>query len=230
MQFLDSLNISSYFVPVDLHDVLEVKITAGKSNKRSISYSGIKFPNQENDLILKAYDLLDNDFDLLATDGTAAFLNNRGISCRRVNKVMEGQPHIVDLIKNGQISLIINTTEGKRSKADSYSIRATAISKKVPYTTTVAGASAALMALTAAPRSPPRPSRRRRRRGGALLGRGRRDEREVLRLRRVCLAVRVVLACDLFLTHHDRSSFCVLHFLSPGRIGPPASCDKIRLM
>ena len=75
-------------------------------------------------------------------------LNNRGISCRRVNKVMEGQPHIVDLIKNGQISLIINTTEGKRSKADSYSIRATAISKKVPYTTTVAGASAALMALT----------------------------------------------------------------------------------
>ena len=91
---------------------------------------------------------LDNDFDLLATDGTAAFLNDRGISCRRVNKVMEGQPHIVDLIKNGQISLIINTTEGKRSKADSYSIRATAISKKVPYTTTVAGASAALMALT----------------------------------------------------------------------------------
>tara|TARA_Y100001970_G_scaffold24499_1_gene29154 strand:+ start:143 stop:3364 length:3222 start_codon:yes stop_codon:yes gene_type:complete len=91
---------------------------------------------------------LDDNFDLLATDGTAAFLNNRGISCSRVNKVMEGQPHIVDLIKNGEISLIINTTEGKRSKADSYSIRATAISKKVPYTTTVAGASAALMALT----------------------------------------------------------------------------------
>ena len=57
-------DISSYFVPVDLHDVLEVKITPGTSNKRSISYSGIKFPNQENDLILKAYDLLDNDFDL----------------------------------------------------------------------------------------------------------------------------------------------------------------------
>ncbi len=98
--------------------------------------------------LVKFLKALDNDFDLLATDGTAAFLNNRGISCRRVNKVMEGQPHIVDLIKNGQISLIINTTEGKRSKADSYSIRATAISKKVPYTTTVAGASAALMALT----------------------------------------------------------------------------------
>ena len=87
--------------------------------------------------------VLDDSFDLIATDGTAAFLNGRGISCLRVNKVMEGQPHIVDLIKNGQISLIINTTEGKRSKADSYSIRATAISKKVPYTTTVAGASAA---------------------------------------------------------------------------------------
>ena len=91
---------------------------------------------------------LDKDFDLVATDGTAAFLSDRGISCSRVNKVMEGQPHIVDLIKNGEIALIINTTEGKRSKADSYSIRATAISKKVPYTTTVAGASAALMALT----------------------------------------------------------------------------------
>jgi 4-diphosphocytidyl-2-C-methyl-D-erythritol kinase len=61
-------NLSSYFIPIGLHDVLELKTTSGILKKRSISYSGIKFPNQENDLILKAYDLLDNDFNLPPVD------------------------------------------------------------------------------------------------------------------------------------------------------------------
>ncbi|OUU75046.1 MAG: carbamoyl phosphate synthase large subunit [Methylococcaceae bacterium TMED69] len=86
-------------------------------------------------------------FEIIATKGTASALVNNGISCVEINKVMQGQPHIVDAIKNGEIDLIINTTEGKSSIADSYSIRANALSKKVPYTTTVAGATAAIMAL-----------------------------------------------------------------------------------
>ena len=57
-------NLSSYFIPVELHDILEVKATSSTLRKRSISYSGIKFLDQENDLIIKAYDLLDNDFNL----------------------------------------------------------------------------------------------------------------------------------------------------------------------
>ena len=86
-------------------------------------------------------------FEIIATKGTAQALINNGIPCVEINKVMQGQPHIVDAIKNGEIDLIINTTEGKSSIADSYSIRANALAKKVPYTTTVAGATAAIMAL-----------------------------------------------------------------------------------
>ena len=64
----DFHNLSSYFVPIALQDILEVNIVSNKSPKRSISYSGIIFPNQENDLILRAYDLLDNDFNLPAVN------------------------------------------------------------------------------------------------------------------------------------------------------------------
>ncbi|MGR8918834.1 MAG: carbamoyl-phosphate synthase large subunit [Gammaproteobacteria bacterium] len=87
-------------------------------------------------------------FRIIATAGTAAFLREAGIECERVNKVLEGQPHVVDMIKNDDIDLIINTTEGKRSIADSSSIRSNALGRRVPYTTTVAGATAAVMALT----------------------------------------------------------------------------------
>jgi len=89
-----------------------------------------------------------NGFKLIATAGTAEYLKSAGIECARVNKVAEGQPHIVDLIKNDGIDLIINTTGGKRSIADSFSIRASALNRRVAYTTTVAGAMAAVMALS----------------------------------------------------------------------------------
>ena len=101
-------------------------------------------------IIVELFRSIGDEFNVVATDGTALRMKENGIACSRVNKVMQGQPHIVDLIKNGEIALIINTTEGKRSNADSYSIRASALGKKVPYTTTVAGATAALMALTEA--------------------------------------------------------------------------------
>ncbi len=86
-------------------------------------------------------------FEVVATRGTARTLALAGVPCQAVNKVLEGQPHIVDMIKNDQISLIINTTEGKQAIADSFAIRRTALQRRVPYTTTMAGALATVMAL-----------------------------------------------------------------------------------
>lgn len=82
-------------------------------------------------------------FSLVATRGTATVLAAAGIAVAPVNKVAEGRPHIVDMIKNGEISLIINTVEDKRAVHDSYSIRRAALQRKVTYYTTLAGARAA---------------------------------------------------------------------------------------
>lgn len=87
------------------------------------------------------------NFEVVSTRGTAAKLNESGIECSLVNKVYEGRPHIVDMIKNDEICLIINTTEGKKAISDSYTIRAAALQHKVSYTTTIAGANATCMAL-----------------------------------------------------------------------------------
>ena len=86
-------------------------------------------------------------FEVVSTRGTAAKFNENGVECSQVNKVHEGRPHIVDMIKNDEIKLIINTTEGKQAIADSYTIRAAALQHKVSYTTTLAGARATCMAL-----------------------------------------------------------------------------------
>jgi len=91
--------------------------------------------------------LLGKGFRLVATRGTAAAIRAADIKCDVVNKVMEGRPHIVDMIKNGQIDLIVNTTEGKQAIADSYTIRRSALQHKVSYSTTLAGARATCMAL-----------------------------------------------------------------------------------
>jgi len=79
-------------------------------------------------------------FSLVATKGTAASLNDLGIECQAVNKVREGRPHIVDMIIDGKVDLIVNTTEGKQAIADSFTIRREALQHKVCYTTTIAGA------------------------------------------------------------------------------------------
>ncbi len=86
-------------------------------------------------------------FRLVATRGTALALRAHGLACETVHKVGEGRPHIVDLIKNDQIALIINTTEGKQAIADSFSIRREALMHKVSYTTTLAAARATCQAL-----------------------------------------------------------------------------------
>ena len=86
-------------------------------------------------------------FDLVATHGTAKHLAAAGVSCRRANKVREGRPHIVDMIKNGEIDLIVNTTEGKQALHESHSIRAEAVRKGVTYYTTLGAAIATCTAI-----------------------------------------------------------------------------------
>ena len=98
--------------------------------------------------------LLERGFRVIATGGTASYLADQGLSVERVRKVLEGRPHIVDSMKNGEVQLVFNTTEGKQSLADSYEIRRTALMMKIPYFTTSAGALAAAQAITAMAHGP----------------------------------------------------------------------------
>ena len=93
--------------------------------------------------------LIEQGFDVVATGGTQRYLAEQGLPVERVNKVAEGQPHIVDKIIDGDIALIFNTTEGWQSFKDSKSIRASALEEKVPYYTTAAASSAAASAIHA---------------------------------------------------------------------------------
>jgi carbamoyl-phosphate synthase large subunit len=91
--------------------------------------------------------LHDAGFKIVATGGTSAFLLDHGIPNQRVNKVRQGRPHIVDMIKNGEIDLIINTTSNKRAVSESCSIRRAALAFDIPYSTTIAGARATALAI-----------------------------------------------------------------------------------
>ena len=88
-------------------------------------------------------------FSILATGGTAAFLTEKGVPVTRINKVMEGRPDVVDAMKNGEIQLVINTTQGAKAVADSFSLRRTALMNNIAYFTTAAGARAAADGITA---------------------------------------------------------------------------------
>ncbi|SNR96155.1 MULTISPECIES: carbamoyl-phosphate synthase large subunit [unclassified Azospirillum] len=87
-------------------------------------------------------------FKIIATKGTAKFLTDAGITVRAVNKVLEGQPHIVDEMINGAVQLVFNTVEGPQAMSDSFSLRRTALTNNIPYYTTVAGAEAAVEAIS----------------------------------------------------------------------------------
>ncbi len=93
--------------------------------------------------------LLAQGFKLIATGGTHAYLVDQGLEVAFVKKVLEGRPHIVDAMKNGEVQILINTTEGKQSLADSFSIRRTALMMKIPYFTTTPAAQAAAHAIAA---------------------------------------------------------------------------------
>lgn len=119
---------------------------------------GVRLPDSGTVFVsLKAFDkigivpaireLTEMGFSILATSGTANFLEEQGLTVRRINKVLEGQPHIVDAMINGDVQLVFNTTEGAASIADSASIRRTAVNRKIPYFTTLAASIASVQAI-----------------------------------------------------------------------------------
>jgi carbamoyl-phosphate synthase large subunit len=94
-------------------------------------------------------DLIQLGYRVVATGGTADYLARQGLAVERVNKVAQGRPHIVDKIKDGEIGLIFNTTEGWQSHRDSASIRASAVTNRIPYFTTAASSTAVVWAIQA---------------------------------------------------------------------------------
>jgi carbamoyl-phosphate synthase large subunit len=94
-------------------------------------------------------ELADLGFAVVATEGTCNALNAAGVPARRVNKVQEGRPHIVDMVKNGEVSITVNTVGDAQGQADSFPMRREAVVQKTSYFTTVAGGAAAVRAIRA---------------------------------------------------------------------------------
>jgi carbamoyl-phosphate synthase large subunit len=110
----------------------------------------ISLKDSDKSRILPAAKLLMSlGFKIIATSGTQRFLAAHGVEATAINKVLEGRPHIVDAIKNGEVQLVFNTTEGAQALADSRSLRRAALLHKVPYYTTLAGAIAAAQGIRA---------------------------------------------------------------------------------
>ncbi len=120
--------------------------------------SGVKLPtsgkvfvsvkDQDKPVIVEPIrTLLTLGFEVVATGGTCDYLEEHGVKVERIKKVLEGRPNILDAIKNGEIALVFNTTEGKQSLSDSFSIRRTTLMMKIPYYTTASGAVAATRAI-----------------------------------------------------------------------------------
>ncbi len=112
-------------------------------------FFSIKNDDKTPQLVETARMLVDLGFAIVATRGTAAFLEGHEIACEVVNKVYEGRPDVVDMLKDGQISLVMNTTEGAQAVQDSREIRSVALYDKIPYYTTAAAAHAAAQAMQA---------------------------------------------------------------------------------
>jgi carbamoyl-phosphate synthase large subunit len=139
-------------------EVMGVGRTFGEAYAKAQLASGVVLPRQgaallsvrerdKDGAIELARILSEMGFDLVATHGTAKALAKAGVSCQRANKVREGRPHIVDMIKNGEIDLIVNTTEGKQAITESESIRAEAVRRGVTYYTTLGAAIATCRAI-----------------------------------------------------------------------------------
>jgi carbamoyl-phosphate synthase large subunit len=139
-------------------EVMGTGRTFGEAYAKAQAASGVTLPRQgvafisvrdrdKGPAVLLARKLLERGFELVATTGTAAALSQAGLACRRVNKVREGRPHIVDMIKNDEIDLVVNTTEGKQAIRESNSIRREAVHRRVTYYTTIAAGLATCEAL-----------------------------------------------------------------------------------
>jgi len=141
-------------------EVMGLDLSFGRAFAKSQIGAGLKLPlggavfisvkdADKEYAIAPARDLAAMGFEIIATSGTARVLEKAGLSVRLINKVLEGRPHVVDALKNGEIHLVFNTTEGAQALADSASIRRTALTMKVPYYTTMAGAAAVTQAIAA---------------------------------------------------------------------------------
>jgi carbamoyl-phosphate synthase large subunit len=139
-------------------EVMGVGRTFGEAYNKSIMGAGSMLPqggrallsvrpNDKARAVQVAHDLIELGFTLMATGGTCRAIQDAGLECARINKVLEGRPHIVDSIKNNEVNFIVNTTEGAQAIADSAEIRRTALQYKVSYTTTISGAEATCLAL-----------------------------------------------------------------------------------
>jgi carbamoyl-phosphate synthase large subunit len=139
-------------------EVMGTGRTFGEAYAKAQSASGVTLPRKgvclisvrdrdKQGAVALGRRLITHGFELVATDGTAKVLQEAGVPARRANKVREGRPHIVDMIKNDEIDLIVNTTEGKQAIRESNSIRREAVHKRVTYYTTLAAALATCEAL-----------------------------------------------------------------------------------
>jgi carbamoyl-phosphate synthase large subunit len=139
-------------------EVMGTGRTFGEAYAKAQAASGVSLPRKgvclisvrdrdKPGVLVLARKLVERGFEIVATSGTAHALQEAGIPCRKANKVREGRPHIVDMIKNDGIDLIVNTTEGKQSILESNSIRREAVQHRVTYYTTLAAALATLEAL-----------------------------------------------------------------------------------
>jgi carbamoyl-phosphate synthase large subunit len=141
-------------------EVMGLDTNFGRAFAKSQIGAGLKLPlsgtafvsvkdADKQDTIAPVKALIDMGFEIIATRGTARFLEEHGLAVKLVNKVLEGRPHVVDALKNGDVQIVFNTTEGAQALGDSMSIRRTALQMKVPYYTTMAGAAAVTQAIAA---------------------------------------------------------------------------------
>jgi carbamoyl-phosphate synthase large subunit len=132
------------------HAIAKSQLAAKTSLPKSGTvFLSVKKGDKEN-LLPIARELEEMGFDLIATGGTCRYLDENGVKVKRINKVLEGQPHILDAIINGEIALMINTTtKSSAAVADSNNIRRMALMNKIPYYTLLTAASAAVQAIRA---------------------------------------------------------------------------------
>ncbi len=141
-------------------EVMGIDKDFDRARAKSLLGASIKMPlegtvflsmkdSDKEDIIAPAKRLVEMGFSILATGGTATWLSERDIPVTRINKVLEGQPHIVDALINGDVDMIFNTTETAQSIEDSRSIRTTALNRRIPCITTLSGAKAAVRAIDA---------------------------------------------------------------------------------
>jgi len=142
-------------------EVMGVGVSFGEAFGKAQQAAGMTLPDKgiafisvrdqdKVEAVSLARDLDACGFEIIATRGTARAIVAAGVDCSTINKVQEGQPHIIDMIKNDEINLIVNTTIGEQAIADSFEIRRGALLHRVAYTTTIAGATAAVMAISRA--------------------------------------------------------------------------------